>query len=246
MPKLMLRLSVPQFAGLLVAVVAAGAWQATVALHAGEGDSSAAKLPLLVQEDFEKGADAWQPTDPKAWKLEKVDGNTVYSQFQRRSKYDPPHRSPYNFALLKDVVVGDFVLTAKVKSTIPDYGHRDACLFFGYQDPANFYYVHLGKQGDDHANQIFIVNDAPRTKISKTTTPGTNWTDDWHQVKIERDTKSGTIKVYFDDMNQPVMTAEDKTFTWGQIGIGTFDDTSQWDDIRLNGQKVKPPQKDGQ
>lgn len=244
MPKLTLRLSLPHFAVLLAAGAAVGAWQATATLQGGEGDK-AAGLPQIVFEDFEKGADAWQPTDPNAWKLEKVDGNTVYSQFQRRSKYEPPHRSPYNIALLKDVVVGDFVLTAKVKSTIPDYGHRDACLFFGYQDPANFYYVHFGKKGDDHANQIFIVNDAPRLKISKTTTPGTNWTDDWHQVKVVRDTKSGTIKVYFDDMNEPAMTAEDKNFTWGQIGIGSFDDTTQWDDIRLNGQKVKPVKKDG-
>ena len=111
MPKLTLRLSIPQFAGLLVAVVAVGGLRVTAALHAGEGEQAAAKLPLLVHEDFEKGADAWQPTDPAAWKLEKADGNTVYSQFQRRSKYDPPHRSPYNIALLKDVVVGDFVLT---------------------------------------------------------------------------------------------------------------------------------------
>ena len=36
-------------------------------------------------------------------------------------------------------------------------------------------------------------------------------------------------------MKQPVMTAQDKTFSWGQIGVGSFDDTSQWDDIKLYG-----------
>ncbi len=215
---------------------------AAAAVRAGE-EAKAANLPELIFEDFESGADAWQPTDPKAWKLEKDGNNTVYSQFQRRSQYEPPHRSPYNIALLKDVNVGDFVLTAKVKSTIADYGHRDACLFFGFQGPAHFYYVHLGKKADNHANQIFIVNDAPRTKISKTTTEGTPWTDDWHQVKIVRDTARGTIAVYFDDMDKPAMTAGDKTFTWGQVGIGSFDDTTQWDDIRLNGKKVQRPEK---
>lgn len=197
----------------------------------------------LLTEDFESGADRWSPTDPQAWKIEKTDGNSVYSQFTKRSKYDPPHRSPYNIALLKDVTVGDFELTARVRSTIPDYGHRDACLFFGYQDPAHFYYVHLGKKADDHANQIFIVNNAPRTKISKTSTAGTNWTDDWHNVKIVRNAASGQIAIYFDDMEKPVMTAEDKNFTWGQIGIGSFDDTTQWDDIKLQGQAVEPKSK---
>ncbi len=198
--------------------------------------------PLLLSEDFEKGADRWEPTDPRAWKV--LDTGTgprtgqrkgkVFSQFQA-SKYNPPHRSPFNIALLKDVNVGDFVLEARCQSTVKDYGHRDLCLFFGYQDPARFYYVHLGKKTDDHANQIFIVNNAPRAKISTKTTPGTNWDDDWHQVKIVRRVADGRIEVFFDDLKTPVMTAVDKTFSWGRIGVGSFDDTGNWDDIKLYG-----------
>ncbi len=196
-------------------------------------------LPLLLAEDFEQGADRWEPLDPAGWRIEQVDGNHVYSQFRKQSNYKPPHRSPFNLALLRDVVVGDFVLLAKVRSTIPDYNHRDACLAFGFQDAAHFYYVHLGKRADDHANQIFIVDDAPRTKISTKTTEGTPWDDNWHQVKIVRRVKDGTIAVYFDDMDTPVMTATSDRFTWGRIGIGTFDDTSQWDDVRLYGVRVR-------
>ena len=199
-------------------------------------------LPLIFSEDFEDGADHWQPTDPKAWKISKGRGGKVYNQFVRRSKYNPPHRSPYNVSLLKDRIVSDFVLTAKVRSTILDYGHRDVCLFFGYQDSAHFYYVHLGKRADDHANQIFIVNAKPRTKISLKTTKGTNWDDKWHNVKIVRSTADGTIEIFYDDMKTPVMIAKDKTFTWGQIGLGSFDDTGDWDDVRLRGVKVKKPE----
>ena len=194
--------------------------------------------PLVCEEDFESGAARWQPTDEAAWKIKAVDGGHVYSQFKKRSNYKPPHRSPYNMAVLKDVCVGDFVLTAKVLSTHPDYGHRDVCLFFGYRDPAHFYYVHLGKKTDAHANQIFIVNNQPRTKISLTTTSGTNWDESWHRVKIVRTVADGKIEVYFDDMDTPVMTARDKTFTSGQIGLGSFDDTGDWDDVKLFGVKV--------
>jgi len=201
--------------------------------------TAADELPVLVEENFEQGAERWEPTDAKAWKVEELDGSKVYSQFKKRSDYNPPHRSPYNIALLKDVTVGDFVLTAKVKSTHEDYPHRDACLFFGYQDPAHFYYVHLGKRADDHANQIFIVNEAPRTKISTTTTEGTNWTDEWHNVKIVRKVDDGTIEIYFDDMKKPVMTATNKEFVWGRIGLGSFDDTTAWDEIVLRGIKAK-------
>jgi hypothetical protein len=197
------------------------------------------QLPLLFEENFEKGADTWQPSDIKAWELKKTDKGQVYSQFKKQSDYTPPHRSPFNFSLRKDVLAGDFVLTAKVLSTHPDYAHRDACMFFGYQDPAHFYYVHLGKKTDDHANQIFIVNDKPREKISTKTTAGTDWDDKWHDMKIVRRVSDGTIEVYFDDLRTPIMTAQDKTFTWGQVGVGSFDDTSDWDDISLRGIKAE-------
>ena len=196
------------------------------------------ELPVLLSEDFESGAEKWKPTDSQAWKIKDASKGHVYSQFKKRSDYEPPYRSPYNMSLLKDVVVGDFEINVKVLSTHEDYGHRDLCLFFGYQNPAQFYYVHLGKKTDDHANQVFIVNNAARTKISSKTTSGTDWDDKWHNVRIVRRVDDGTIEIYFDDMKNPIMLATDKTFQWGQVGLGSFDDTSDWDDFVLRGVKV--------
>jgi hypothetical protein len=200
---------------------------------------AADELPVVYTDDFEKGMQQWQPLDPAQWKIKKTDDGQVLSQHEKKSAYKPPHRSPTNIALLKDVVVGDMDLTVKVRSTHSDYGHRDACVVFGYQDPAHFYYVHLGKQADDHANQIFIVNDAARKKISLTSTQGTNWDDEWHTIKVSRRPESGKIAIYFDDMEKPVMTAEDKTFAWGRIGVGTFDDTADFDGLEIRGVKVE-------
>lgn len=197
--------------------------------------------PLLFSEDFSKGADAWKPTDPKNWRLTKEAANQVFELHNNESDYKPPHRSPFNFALREGLKVGDFELTAKLKTTTKSYGHRDMVLVFGYVDPAHFYYVHLGEKADEHANQIFIVNDAPRIKISTKSTDGTPWKEDhWHQVKIRRVVESGLIQVYFDDMEKPVMEATDKHFASGQVGIGSFDDTGCFDDISLRGLAVKP------
>jgi hypothetical protein len=202
---------------------------------------AAADWPLVFHDDFEQGADQWQPFDASQWKIRKLpESGHVFSQFEKNSRYQPPYRSPFNIALRKDGIVGDFVLDAKVLSTHEDYGHRDVCVVFGYQDPARFYYVHLGKATDDHANQIFIVHNAPRTKISTRTTDGTPWDDQWHHVRIVRRIESGTIEVFFDDLERPVMTATDKTFSWGRIGVGSFDDTSDWDEITLRGMTVSP------
>ena len=133
-------------------------------------------LPLVFSDDFESGKlDRWQPTDKSAWKISTQKDNRVYSLTKKRSKFEPPVRSPYNRSLVRDIRVRSFVLDVRLQSTIPDYDHRDLCLFFGYQDDSHLYYVHLGKKTDDHANQIFIVNEKPRTKISTRTTKGTNW-----------------------------------------------------------------------
>ena len=77
-----------------------------------------------------------------------------------------------------------------------------------------------------------IVNDAPRKAITSNQTP-IPWDEDWHTVKIERDYAAGTIRVFFDDMEHPVMEATDRTFGAGRIGIGSFDDMNEFDDVRL-------------
>ncbi|MEI7686981.1 MAG: hypothetical protein WCL32_18330 [Planctomycetota bacterium] len=190
--------------------------------------------PVLFQDNFEKGSERWQPTDAMAWKVETIDGTSVFHQ-HKQSDFKPPFRSPLNFALVKDLLVADFVLEAKVKSTAKDGDHRDMCFFWGYQDPAHYYYVHISKKSDDRAGQAFIVNGKDRVKISTTFAKGTPWDDKWHNVKVVRNAKEGDIAVYWDDMKTPIITAKDTTFAWGQIGVGTFDDTGMFDDVKISG-----------
>ena len=195
-------------------------------------------LPVVTTENFNKGAANWEPKDPSAWKVVKQGDNSFYSMF-KDSSYKPEVRSPVNFALLKEVTVSDFVLDVDMRSTQEVYGHQDLCLFFGYQDPSHFYYVHLGREADAHANSIFLVNGEPRVSIAQKRTDGTAWTKDWHHVRIKRDTSKGTIEVYFDDMKKPVMTTVDKHFLHGRIGIGSFDDTGDFDNLSLRGKLHK-------
>jgi len=226
-----------------VGVLAAAAYLLTVTLSANSGEPARELrgLPLVYFDAFEEDSlERYEFSDPKAWKLGQSGDRNVLCQFQA-SKVENPVRSPFNRGLVKGLVLGDLVIDVQLQSTIKDYDHRDMCLFFGFQDPSHLYYVHLGKKADDHANQIFIVNGAPRRKISLESTPGTNWTDNWHHARVIRRVKTGTIEVYFDDMEQPVMKAVDTTFVWGQIGIGTFDDTGNFDDLTVYGTKADWP-----
>jgi hypothetical protein len=210
----------------------------------GSADDQYDGLPLIFADDFKHGAGHWAPTDPKAWKITEMKGQgKVYDQ-HRQSAYKPPHRSPSNLSLLKGIVVGDFVLLVKARSTaFKAGGHRDCCIFFGYQDDKHFYYAHQGLVRDAISNQFLKVDDGPRKPFGKTNA-GSPWGDDaWHQIKLVRRVKEGTIELYFDDMTKPAKTAVDKDFVWGRIGLGCFGETVQWDDVKLYGRKVKPPAK---
>ena len=189
-------------------------------------------LPLLFSEDFEKGRDRWEVTDETSWTHRTVDGSGVFGINRRESAYKPPFRSALHIALIKDVSVPDFVLTFKVRSTKDTGNHRDCCIIFNHQDPANFYYAHLGAKPDPASGQIMIVQNAPRRPLTQNTKT-VPWTDQWHQVKVVRDVTKGTIEVFFDDMTKPQLSATDKTFGKGRIGIGSFDDMNDFDDVRL-------------
>ncbi len=192
-------------------------------------------LPLVFEENFEDGRKHWEVTDEKSWTHRKVGGNHVFGINRRESDYKPKVRSPYHIALIKGVSVADFVLTFRVRSTKDTGNHRDCCVFFNWQDAEHFYYCHLGAKPDPHSGQIMIVKDAPRKAMTdnKNKTP---WkSDTWHNVKVVRDTAKGTIDVYFDDMTKPHMSVVDKTFGKGRIGIGSFDDMNDFDNIKLHG-----------
>ena len=202
--------------------------------QADAAKDKAPDLPLVFESDFSGDLSAWTMTDSKAWKISEDEGDRRLSLFGK-SNYEAEVRSPHNIARVKDVDVTDFVMDVDAKQTGREYGHRDLCFFFGYQDPSHFYYVHLATVADDHANSIFLVNGAPRVSIAQKRTNGTDWKQGFHHIRIARDTESGTIKVFFNDMETPVMETVDKTFLSGTIGLGSFDDTGNFDNFKIHG-----------
>ncbi|HEX7069972.1 MAG TPA: RraA family protein [Rhodothermales bacterium] len=217
---------------LVAAALIATAFQSVLAQDV---DAMRDGMPLVLSDDFDGDASRWSFTDDAAWRVD-TDGGTSVLHLHGESQYEPAFRSPYNIALVENLWVADFVIEARMKSTTEQYGHRDMIVFFGWQDPQNFYYVHLAPQSDAHANSIFAVDDADRVSIADWRTQGNAWQDDtWHTVRVERNTNLGSIRVFFDNMETPVMTAVDKRFSFGRVGVGSFDDTGMIDVINVWG-----------
>lgn len=185
------------------------------------------------EQDFEKKdvLKKFRFTQPDKWVLS--EGNKGMAlEFTGISDYQPPFRSPHTIGLISDKQFGSFVLEADLLQTGKEYGHRDMCIIFGFQDPSHFYYSHIATKMDDNAHQIMIVNNAPRAKISSFTTQGVEWGDKvWHKVKVERNIETGSIKVFYD--GTLVEEANDKTFGVGYIGFGSFDDSGKVDNIKI-------------
>jgi len=196
-------------------------------------------LPLVFEDDFSQGVARWEPTDPAAWKLGTDGGRAVWGLTKRTSDYQPKVRSPHNVALIKDLELGDTAITFQVKSTLDTGIHRDCCVFFNWRDPEHFYYVHLGAKPDPASGQIMIVDGAPRRPLTTNTKP-VPWDDRWHTVKLVRDVSTGRITVYFDDLDTPFLETEDKTFTSGRVGIGSFDDMNDFRDVKVSGRRAEP------
>jgi hypothetical protein len=212
--------------------------------------------------DSKKALKDFMMTDPSAWEYIDADGAKALA-LTGKSDYEPPHRSPFNIALIKGMTFGSFVLEVDIQQSgvkgmpikeymkeyadaadAPGYAHRDTCFFFGFEDPSHFMYIHVAKAGDNNAHNVFVVNEAPRTPITDFRTMGADWgVEVWKKIRIVRDLEKGTVALYFDDMLTPIMIADDVPFEKGFIGFGSFDDITWVDNIKIWAPEASPSKK---
>lgn len=180
--------------------------------------------PLLERE-------SWSFGDKAAWEWTEEGEGTVLS-LKRQSDFKPKVRSPFNLAWYEGAEFGSFTLTAEVRLDHFTDGNNDVCIAFGKLDDTKFYYAHLGEKADAVHLQLHIVNDAPRLKITKEGMETLPWQEGkWHQVKVVRNLEAGTITVWFDGVQ--ALSAEDKTFGKGKIGLGSFDDLGSFRNVEI-------------
>jgi hypothetical protein len=205
---------------------------------------SVAALPILTaaikaepapgkvsfRDNFSSGKlDAWQFPFPEDW-LVKEEGGLDYLHMLRSREPLVPRR-PQQFALLKGITVGSFTLETRVRRE-----GSSMLIVFNYVDTLHFYYTHLsvdpGAKVDVH-NGIFLVNGAPRRRIAGLEAAPALPDANWHKVRVQRDVRSGSIRVFVDDEPQPRFSVVDNTFKCGQVGLGSFDETGDFTDVRL-------------
>ncbi len=120
----------------------------------------------------------------------------------------------------------DFELTCQVRSaeTFTSNPGADFCLIYGYQDDQHYYYVMFNRNTND--TRVFKIRGTTRTEIGNLGTfiiPDVNY----HEVRLRR--TGSTLQVYFDGVS--LGTAVDSEYGLGGLGLGSFNDSSMWDDV---------------
>lgn len=191
----------------------------------------APKANLSIQDDFTSGnLNAWELPFPEDWEIF-TEGNLHYLHMKRSREPGVPRR-PLQFARLKGVKAGSFTLNVNVRRA-----GGSMIVVFDYVDTLHFYYVHLsenpGTQIAVH-NGIFIVDGGDRRRIAGLDAAAALPDRAWHDVRIVRNVSSGAIQVFMDHETTPRFSVIDHTFTSGQVGLGSFDETGDFAHFRLD------------
>ncbi len=112
-------------------------------------------------------------------------------------------------------------------------------LLFGYEDPEHFYYAHVSNDSDGKTHSIIMrVESTGRTPIHLEKSPEAALAAGWQTIRVSHEA-DGSISVWVDDREEPVMTAKDTRYPVGRIGFGSFNDTAEFDEVTIIGERVE-------
>ncbi len=195
-----------------------------------ESASRAREKNLALQDNFDSGAlSSWEMPYPQDWEILEQGGLHYLHMLRPRPPGVP--RRPLQFARLKGAKVGSFVLDVKVRCP-----KGSMIVVFNYVDTLHFYYVHLSENSGTQIavhNGLFIVDGGPRRRIAGLHAPPSFPDHAWHDVRIVRNARSGSINVYMDGEARPRFAVKNRAFTCGQIGLGSFGNVGDFARLRL-------------
>ncbi len=184
----------------------------------------------------------WSVPIAADWKVTHQDGVPTLQLLVPRPSTQP--RRPTQFALAETPPYLRVTVEAEVKKELLAARNRRTSLIivYAWRDADHFNYAHLsvdsGKQEANH-NGIFHVYGGDRVRISSLEGPATLTSEDWHQVRLVYDGRTGKVEVFVNGVTSPSMQAVDTTLSAGKVGIGSFFDLGSFRRVRLTGEAAQ-------
>lgn len=207
--------------------------------------------PAIVraEETFELSeGENWLFRTPALWQVVEDGGR----RFLRMAEPPPRAMLPgvrrvQEYAVFAPYEFRSFTLSCRLRvDRDPGTPFRDACILFGRQDDTHYYYAHLAGFSDSVHNTLMRVDGATRRRLlPESHLPPPVLTDhEWHKVDVLRNADTGAIQVFIDAFDPetatPYFEITDRTYEWGFIAVGSFDDFASFDHILIEGQARKP------
>lgn len=177
-----------------------------------------------------KELNEWIFPHAEDWVSKTEDGRTYMHMLRPRDPGVP--RRPLQFARLKNVNAGSFDLSVNVRRQ-----GSSMIIVFNYVDTLHFYYTHISRDRGTIQpvhNGIFLVDGGPRRRIAGTQAQPALPDTKWHTIRVVRNAKTGLIEVFSDVQKKPLFSVVDHHFTCGQIGLGSFDETGDFADLKIH------------
>jgi len=118
---------------------------------------------------------------------------------------------------------------------------RSLLIVLAYRDPAHFDYAHLSIDAAEQQpvhNGIFHVYGGERVRISAERGPAAFAASGrWYHVTVSHDSNTGTIEVAVDGRAVPALRAVDLSLGPGRVGVGSFDETGAFKNIKITAAK---------
>jgi hypothetical protein len=173
----------------------------------------------------------WSVPVASDWKVDQEQGTPVLRLVQNRGPLPGPRR-PIQFALADPGNYGRVTVEADVKPL-----GASLMIVFAYRDEAHFDYAHLSidpASTQPVHNGIFHVYGGERVRISSDRGPASfSARGRWYHVMLRHDARTGTVGVTVDGQAVPSVRAVDLSLGAGKVGIGSFDETGVFRNIRI-------------
>lgn len=191
---------------------------------------SACAVSAFAEEQLKALDKTWTVQQASDWAV--ADG-----VLQLKVSAEPPAgkpRRPTKYALLDSKPYKKVTVEAEVKR-----GGRSVIIVFAYQDENHYNYAHISS--DEAAKQnvhngVFHVFNGERVRISSLDGPASLPTNDWTPVKLVFDGETGKVYVEVNGKRNPSLEAVDMSLRWGRVGLGSFNETGDFRNVKITGE----------
>ncbi len=162
---------------------------------------------------------------------------------QLKVSAEPPAgqpRRPTKYALLESKPYSKVTVDAEVKRN-----GRSVIIVYAWQDVAHYNYAHISVDtatSQNVHNGIFHIFGGERVRMSSLEGPGSLPTQEWTPVKLVFDGETGKCYVEVNGKRNPSLEAADLSLRWGRVGLGSFDETGDFRNVKVTGETREPGQ----